>query len=464
MISNVALGSNLILKIGMPHIPKQINHLEINSIYEYIIFDDLLRPLVKFDSNGEIAADLVLQWEIKNKYKNFIFTLKKNQMFSDGSVISASDVVESLKYLIKSPDIVHGDGNKIKKVSIIDKDTFEIELFESDPFFLTELSSPEYRIVKSKSLDYQVSSGSYTVSKNNKNDELVLKINNKYNFPREPKYKEVHFLQYNLTKNISDKFLAELDIIWPKTPLKQEDIARIKDAGFNIYQLNLGFSFWFALNPNNLKKDERVYIKNKLDHYWKNNNFFKDNIHNRSYQLFLPYGPGRLAEDEVKKINSTLVNETYINRVITVLLSKSVPSEIEKSLLSMGIKIKIDHYDNFTEYSKLIKSKKYDIVYVNNDLSSIDLRSSLLVTFNPSRPLVFVDKDNKEYELLLKTIKSEQNTRLRYQGIKKLGAKVLEDVLVYPLFYSMTDVFAKKNIDLNDWNKAGAETFSWKIK
>jgi hypothetical protein len=36
------------LKVGMPHVPEQPNHLEIHSLYEYVIFDDLLRPLVMF--------------------------------------------------------------------------------------------------------------------------------------------------------------------------------------------------------------------------------------------------------------------------------------------------------------------------------------------------------------------------------------------------------------------------------
>lgn len=104
------------LQIGMPHVPASPNHLKIHSLYDYVIFDDLLRPLLKFDSNGEMSADLVLKWEIADHFKRFIFTLKENQTFSDGSPITATEVVASLKHLSANSDIVHGDGKKLKKL------------------------------------------------------------------------------------------------------------------------------------------------------------------------------------------------------------------------------------------------------------------------------------------------------------------------------------------------------------
>ena len=228
--------------------------------------------------------------------------------------------------------------------------------------------------------------------------------------------------------------------------------------------MNIGFSFWFSLNPKKLNKEERVHIKNKLDVSFQKSDFFKNNFFTRSFQLFLPYGPGRLTETEIKDIDSKKWKEISINRKLNILLPKSVQNEIIKALEDLGSNNTIEFYENFAEYSKLIKVKDYDMLLVNNDLSSIDLRSSLIVTFNPSRPLVFTDEKDGHFTNLLKSIKNEQNTRLRYQEIKHLGRKVLEDTLVYPLFYKMGFIFTKNNIDLSDLSKAGAETLSWKIK
>lgn len=454
------------LQIGMPHVPASPNHLKIHSLYDYVIFDDLLRPLLKFDSNGEMSADLVLRWEIADHFKRFIFTLKENQTFSDGSPITATEVVASLKHLNANSDIVHGDGKKIKKITLLDKSRFEIELFESDPFFLTELSAPEYRVVKNPAKDnYHVTSGPYTIEKNSTRNGLTIKSNPKYPFGKEVKYSEVHFEQYDVEKSISSEMLKKFDIIWPKSSIKNEELDRIEEAGFNIYQMNLGFSFWFVLNPELLNLKERKTISEKINQYWKDSSFFTDNNLIRSSQLFLPYGPGRMTEEEVKEVLAgQRVQSIEIKRPLKALLPKSIQKEIEKSIQSLGVTVKIDHYENFNEYDKMIKSKKYDILFVNNDLSSIDLRSSLIVTFNPSRPLVFIEEKNQEYQDLLKTIKTNQSSPVRYQGIKKLGQKVLEDALVVPLYYKMGIVLAKKHIDLSGWHKAGAETFSWKIK
>lgn len=454
------------LKVGMPHVPERPNHLEIHSLYEYVIFDDLLRPLVKFDSNGEISADLVLKWEINDDFKKFIFTLKDNQTFSDGTKIGPEEVVTSLKHLSANFNIVHGDGKKIKKITVLDQTRFQIELFESDPFFLTEISSPEYRVCKNPAKDnYNVTSGPYVIENNSGKGGLTIKVNSKYPFGKPVVYDQVQFEKYDINKPITNEFLERFDIIWPKSTIKNEEIEQIKKAGFDLYQMNLGFSYWFSLNPKNLNLDERTAISKKLNDYWAGSSFFAENNLSRATQLFLPYGPGRMTDTEIRTVLSAHKHKPVkIQRDLKILLPKSIQKEIVKSVDSMGFKIKIDYYENFNEYSKMINTQSYDILFVNNDLSSIDLRSSLIVTFNPSRQLVFIDEKDQEYNKLLKSIKTEQSAPLRYQGIKALGKKVLEDAIVVPFYYKMGIVLAKKNIDLSDWNKAGAETFAWKIK
>jgi hypothetical protein len=53
---------------------------------------------------------------------------------------------------------------------------------------------------------------------------------------------------------------------------------------------------------------------------------------------------------------------------------------------------------------------------------------------------------------------------IRYASIKKLGGKILADVILYPLYYDYGFIFVKNGIDLSLLNKSGAETFSWKVK
>jgi hypothetical protein len=415
------------LKIGVSNISK-LSHLEINSVREYVIFDDLLRSLIKFDSNGELAADLAESWEIKDQYKKFVLKIKPNEYFSDHSLITVNDVAKSLQNIMSNPSIIHGDGKKIKRVSILSNTKLEIELFESNPFFLTELSSPEYRIVKLS----------------------------------EKKYKEVDYIPYT---KLSDNEFKNLDIIWPTSTISPSEIKNILKNGYYVYNLNLGFSYWLSLNPNTLNTNERVQIKHKLDSILKNSSFFSNNNFSRSRQLFLPYGPGRLTDADIDSINIKLGKDTsHELKKVKILLPKKVQNELLLILKSSFPNLDIHFYSNFSEYSNLIKTSNYDIALVNNDLSSIDLRSSIIVTFNESRPLIWIDKNNKNYVTLLKNIQTEQNTMIRYASIKKLGGKILADVILYPLYYDYGFIFVKNGIDLSLLNKSGAETFSWKVK
>ncbi len=450
------------LKIGIPRISENLNHLEIHSVSEYVIFDDLLRSLIKFDSNGELAPDLAESWEIKDQYKKFVLKIKPNQHFSDNSLITTKDITKSLQNVLANPDIVHGDGNKIKKISLLNDTQIEIELSESNPFFLTELSAPEYRIVKTTDAKYGVTSGPYFVTNNSSSKKLSLKLNEHYPFETNVKFKEVDYVPY---QKITEKELEDLDIIWPTSTMGLSEIENIIKHGYYVYKLNLGFSYWLSLNPNTLNKNERIQIKHKLDSIFKNSSFFSNNNFSRSRQLFLPYGPGRLTDEDIDSINLKLGMDTSQKlKKIKVLLPKSIQNELLLLLKSSFDQLDLHFYSDFAEYSKLIKQHQYDISLVNNDLSSIDLRSSLVVTFNTSRPLVWTEKNNKDYVSLLKSINTELNSVKRYASIKQLGEKLLSDAIVYPLYYDYGFVFAKKGIDLSQLNKSGAETFSWKIK
>jgi ABC-type transport system substrate-binding protein len=450
------------LKIGIPSISESLNHLEIHSVSEYVIFDDLLRSLIKFDSNGELAPDLAESWEIKENYKKFILKIRPNQHFSDNSLITAKEVEQSLLYLSANPNIVHGDGNKIKKISLLNNNQIEIELFESNPFFLTELSNPEYRIVKTIENKYNVTSGPYFIKNTSSSKKLSLKLNEHYPFETNVKFKEVDYIPY---QKISKNELENLDIIWPAATIESSEIENIIKHGYYVYKLNLGFSYWLSLNPNTLNKDERIQIKLKLDPILKSSLFFSNNNLSRSKQLFLPYGPGRLTDEQIESIDRKLENKaSHKLKKVKILLPKNIQNELLMLLKSSFDHLDIHLYSDFSEYSRLIKQQKYDISLVNNDLSSIDLRSSLIVTFNTSRPLVWIDQNDRGYTDLLKNINTELNSIKRYTFIKQLGENLLNDVIVYPLYYDYGFVFAKKGIDLSQLNKSGAETFSWKIK
>lgn len=456
------MNTNAQLTIGIPSVSENLNHLEIHSVSEYVIFDDLLRSLVKYDSNGAIAPDLAESWESNNQHKEFILKLKKNQHFSDKSIITATEVMNSLQKTFSHPGIIHGDETKVKKISIVNDSDIKIELLESNPFFLTKLASPEYRIIKKTDAKYSITSGPYYIQSMVNSKNIKLKLNENFPFEASVKFKEINYISY---QDLGENELKKFDIIWPKSSMSLKEIKNVESHGYYNYKLNLGFSYWLSLNPNTLNLDERIQIKNKLDKALENLSFFADNNLSRSRQLFLPYGPGRLTDNEIDSINKKLSIKpsAQINK-IKILLPKNIQSELLTCLKYAFEKIEITFYSDFSEYSKLIKLHRFDVSLVNNDLSSIDLRSSIIVTFNQARPLVWTQDNNQDYKDLLNDINTEMNSLKRYASIKQLGENLLKDVIVYPLYYDYGFILAKKSIDLSQLNKSGSETLSWKIK
>ena len=459
----IPMTTNAQLKIAIPNLDKNLNNLNVNSVSEYVVLDDLLRPLIKFDSNGELEPDLVESWEIKDSFKTYVLKLKKDQFFSDGSPITLKDVLTTFNNLIKKESIVHGDANKIKKITSVGKDAFQIELLESDPFFLTQLSSPEYRIVKSDKKNFNITSGPYYIA-SSKKDEIVLKLNNSYPFPFEVKHTDIIYHSYRNKNFFKNSSIQDFDLIWPDSSFTQEEINHFKTSGFKQYFLNLGFSYWLSLNPNTLSLVERKMIRKRLDNQLKASDFFEKNNLERAQQLFLPLGPGRLSEAEIEELKIPKTSTDMKLKKLSLLLPKNIQEQLLNELKKSFLEFEISYYKDFTEYSSKIKNHIYDIILVNNDLSSIDLRSSIMVTFNPSRPLVWLSHSDKAIENNINKIKVETNSTKRYEYIKKLSSSVLEDVLVYPLYYDYGYFFAKEKLDLSNLNKAGAETFSWKIK
>lgn len=455
--------TNAQLKIAVPNLDSKINNLEVNSVSEYILFDDLLRPLIKYDSNGELAPDLAESWTIQDNFKKYIFKIKPDQRFSNGSLISIEDVIYSLKKLVRKNATVHGSPKKIKKIYSIEGNSFAIELNSSDPFFITELSSPEFRIINKNSKNYNITSGPYFIENSSKT-VFSLKKNNFFPFETPVTFSSVEYHGYKLKDLLKNDEFKNYDLIWPDSSIDKETASRIIKNNFYKYNLNLGFSYWFSINPQQLNFQERKIVSSKLKNTFENFEFFSQNDLEKSEQLFIPFGPGRLSKEEIERIK--LSNEMNIQPLkrLQILLPKNIQKDLLEKIKLSFVKDEITFYNDFKQYSSLIKERNFDLALVNNDLSSIDLRSSIQVTFNKSRPLIWTDNKNLDIQALIESIGTEVNSQKRYLLIRKLGEEVLREALVYPLYYDYGFVFVKKGIDMSSLNKAGSETFSWKIK
>jgi len=175
-------------------IPVKIDHLDpIKSLNAHSKFSLPLiyEPLVNNNFNQELEPALADTWDIADNNQSIIVHIKNNHRFSDGSKVTAEDVVNSiyrlcsvgskeygqLRGLLGCED--HAQGKSIKpEVFLIDDHTVKFNINSSPTTFLYQLSAPSTVIVKETAAGL-IGSGPYQIDKNH-GDYLILNKNKYY--------------------------------------------------------------------------------------------------------------------------------------------------------------------------------------------------------------------------------------------------------------------------------------------
>lgn len=445
---------------------QNLESTQINSVTDYFIFEQLLRPLVTYSATGELVGDLAENWKIFEDHKSYEITIKSNQFFSDGSTITAEDVVQSLKRLQQKAFAVHGaELANVKLIEAKDKSTIKIQLKEKDIFFLYDLEHPEYRVLhKSDRIEnhqkFLVTSGAYSIKAHDK-DSIQL-IPNKHQYPTATP--AVVIEESSIKKND----LSSIDIFWSSGKVKDEINKELINKKFNIHNTQLGFTYWLSINPNIFSLEERHIIRSAL-------HFNDDDIKNigdcykKANQLYLSGGPGRLKYDELPQFNvpkNESILKSMATKSVQIFIQKDFPLEnvIKKNLSKIFNKVDITHYNNFSEYADIIKdSNRFGIILANNDFSSIDLRGSLNVTFNKDRPLILTKNNNEKIFSMLDLINTTENATIRNNMIKDIGKYLLQESYIEPVYYFNLVWFYSSDIGLQNLLPYTSDVSIWKI-
>lgn len=476
VLSNLSFASSP-FSVAMVSLPESLETTEVNSVTEYVLLEHLLRPLVSYSTEGQIVGDLAASWEVSDGHKRYIIQLKENQHFSDGALITADDVVATFKRSIKKEQTVHFDFEKIKEVKKLSILRLEIILNKADPFFLIDLDHPEFRILsredataEKKHQTFSKTSGPYRVEKK-ENGKISFLKNSHY-----PKHfgpeRFIAIDNEQVLKNISRDL--SVDVLWGSLSASKKDHDHLLKNKYRSHNPRLGFSFFLGINPNRPQLADlsvRQYLQNILR--LSKNDIPADLYYlEKADQVYLAGGPGRLNQKEVEAIRTkaaAVKKPDNLPKSLVLLISARFPLEkvLVDKLSKVGIQVVVKKYKDFSEYAELIKDPSlFDLIQVNNDFSSLDLRGSLEVTFNESRPLLLIDKGEKglKAQNLLNSISNTLDDKKRFNFIHELGQIVLEEAWVVPLYYYNTLVYVREGIDLSNLSSIVPDVSIWKMK
>lgn len=342
----------------------------------------LYQPLVSLDN--EFNPRYILAKTVKVKGKKCIVTIKKS-VFSDGTEITADDVVYSCRLAMKSKNSYSKKLYEVKSVSASNSNTIEFTLNKQDKYFANLLDFP---IIKSESdtvadsdsvIQPPIGSGRYKVAKNKQS----LVLNSKYS-GKKSSIKKIMLINAPDSESVSHYAqIGAADMFY--SDISDGEILRISGQKFDV---NLNNLVYIGINRNNptlniyeirqalssgidrSKICQNSYYNNALaatgffNPVWSETSAVQNIQITQNKEITIEnlekIGYNRLDSKGIRKNSngyslsfSLLVNSE--NR-IRVAAAKAIASQ----LLEVGIKISVDEKP-FKQYRNALKKGKFQL-------------------------------------------------------------------------------------------------------
>ncbi len=159
--------------------------------------------LVRLDGNLQVVPDLAESWSISKDGLTYTFKLRDNAKFSDGTPITADDVIFSfsralapdakggglfrLGNIVGAEELKKGTAKELTGVKAVDPKTVEIKVVQNTAYFLDQLTYTVTKILSKKAADANpnwadkpVSSGAFMIQQWNHNQNMALAPNPNY--------------------------------------------------------------------------------------------------------------------------------------------------------------------------------------------------------------------------------------------------------------------------------------------
>lgn len=201
-------------------------------------------PLVSYQSGGELKPHLAESWKISDDGKEYVFNLRKDVTFSDGTSFNAEIVKKNFDTILKNVDLHSWLGfiSKVDHTEVIDEHTFKLVLTEAyyptiqelavvrPVRFLGEAGFPQDGDT-SKGVEQQVGTGPWVLAEHKVDEYAIFERNENYwgKLPAVEKIKvkvipdsETHVLAFEK---------GELDLIYGEGIINLDSFKQLESTG-----------------------------------------------------------------------------------------------------------------------------------------------------------------------------------------------------------------------------------------
>ncbi len=434
-------------------------------------------PILKRGKNNNIVSNIA-DVSVYDDKKTYLLKIKKNIHFSDGTLLTADDIIFTIKKiqdpLLKSPlqtEFLNLQYNKIDDFNLELKLKKEYAQFEDTLTHLYVLPkkqwikvNPEIFHLSSLNL-HPIGSGPFVINKisllpTGQVSKITLNQNKFFFKDKRPYLDSINFLFFqniedyknsleysnkNNIKNISGISKININEIANKTVYDQYSVNLLSTA--KIYALFF--------------KNDNVFLKNNDLKQLIINNIDNEKITNQVFGNFAKPVNG-IYTDAKKNDNKKIDNEQIIKNLekngwslknnilyddkqktvtlnLTIVNSdeiKLLANEIKKSLKKIGIQIKIVSLNPNVFLDSAIRERKFDILLSGYQTSLS--KQNLFQLFHSSQifdpGLNILSVDDKKIDKLIEKLRLIITNEEREKILSELNEKILEKKVFVPLY------------------------------
>lgn len=415
--------------------------------------------LVDWTPSRELMSGLAESWEFIGD-KDVSFKLSAKAKWSDGSQVTADDVIKSLNRAKKDHEqalaslfsIVETMEAKDSKIVI-----FKLKAASTQNTLVRKLTEPMYGVfaIKNGKLSFEKSSGPFQL-KNSSENEISLDVN-KHWISYQPKMADAMIIRKSAKgSEVQDALLKDTWAnLFTASSLMPEAVSeKFKKASFKIWNRNVDRIFFFSPSPKLHNEEGREFFRflnenlnrtllvKKLSGHIEANQFFP-----QGYVLFDP-------EFSIKKKNTKLP-EAFKKRPLVVLGAESRLDDTLKENIAVSIKSLTGVNPKFklvslNEFEKERAAGEYDFLAGSLPVNDPNIEGAMGFYFGLTPSIIpdgGTDKTNFKKQIDHAKTLSEQSERSFIY--RKVFTEATQLGCVLPLFHYATVVIAKDGLDLS---------------
>lgn len=450
----------------------------------------LFEGLVNIDKEGNLKEGVAYEWSSNTDNTEYIFRLRDNVLWSDGSPLTAYDFkyawlrvlnpetasgwASYLYYIKGAEQYNNGTGDKDNVgIEILDDHTLKVVLENPCSFFASMTSLQPYYPVKGEIIekykdhwtenpDSFISNGAFSLDKWEHDLEIVVSKNNNYWNKDNIRLSGIVFKLFSDSSVVMNSYEAgKIDYVGNfLTSEEMKQISEIKTSNFVITKfIALNLNSPIFENPNVRKAIALVLNREEIssmvggqslpllrfipcDFY---NDFKKDNCIQDGDGFIYLSNDDRI--NEAKLLLEDVNMEEYKN--ITYLTNTSslnviLAEIIKKQLSEIGLEVEIMAVEKKT-FNDYRKEKKYDIVAASWAAEYPDI-TSYLYGFKSSDLNNYSGFQSEEFDNIFNDIMLEKDLNKRFEMVYDAENLVLKSFAIVPLYYENTSYISNERL------------------